>query len=135
MKKYTRKELRAKLNNCDVQEICQEVYNIMNKVNRTPININDRNIMDTLSIKCDKMALSNINSSIVTINNLIPCLVVHNSNLPDVKSNKSIREIYFPFKGDKENSIHYIIQDVRSILDMLSVDDYHANRVIYHKIH
>lgn len=135
MEKYTRKELRAKLNNCDVQEICQEVYNEMDKENRTPMSIDDSNIIDALSIKQDKMKLSNINSSIIMVSNTIPCLVVHNSNLPVTKSVKSIREIYFPFKGDKETTIYFIIQDVRSILDMFSEDDFDITHIMYRKLY
>lgn len=137
MKKYQRSELFQLLKDCDIAQICTELYDEIDHDGRVPMNSGDRFIMHTLLTKVRKLRRDDVPNkkyikneeapqyaSIVIIKDNIPCLVIHR-NRPDPEIGpRSISSISIPYQGDEVNQIYFKVFETRQILDILSNDDF-----------
>ena len=131
MKKYKRSELFALFKDCNISDICTELYAEIKTEELHPMLSGDKFIMRELRNKIEKYkSLKPAQyASIVIIDGNIPCLVLHRNN-PGLDENKepklprSISSIRIPFQGENVNQILFKIYETREILDILAEDDY-----------
>lgn len=137
MKKYQRSELFQILKDCDIAQICTELYDEIDHEGRVPMNSGDRFIMRTLLTKIKKLRRDDKPNkkrttgeeapqyaSIVIIKNNIPCLVVHRKKPDPEIGPRSISSISIPYQGDEVTQVYYRVFEARQILDILSDDDF-----------
>lgn len=136
MKKYQRSELFQLLKDCDITQICTELYDVIDHGDRIPMNSGDRFIMRTLMDKIKKLRKDDMPNkkrsaaengpqyaSIVIIKDNIPCLVVHRTKPNPEVGPRSISSISIPYQGDDVNQVYFKVFETRQILDILSDDD------------
>lgn len=137
MKKYQRSELFQILKDCDIAQICTELYDEIDHEGRAPMNSGDRFIMHTLMTKIKKLRrddkpnkkytageVAPQYASIVIIKNNIPCLVIHRKKPDPEIGPRSISSISFPYQGEDIDQVVFKVFEVRQILDILSDDDF-----------
>ena len=130
MKKYSRTELYDLCRNCNVKQICEELYDTLYTDSPyTPMRSGDKDTMNNLRDNRSKMISTGRKATIVIIHKDIPCLVMHREN---DKNCKSISSIMIPFQSNDDN-FFYKIHEVREILDALSYDDYTSRSCISHR--
>ncbi len=131
MKKYKRSELYELLKDCNISDICTELYAEIKEENLRPMNSGDKFIMNYLRKKIDryKSLKPEKYASIFIINDNIPCLVLHKTkpilnDMKELETPRSISSISFPFQGEDINQVIFKVYETREILDILSEDDY-----------
>ena len=134
MARYQRSELHSKLKACNLQEMCTEIYDALDKTGLTPLHSGDKFAMSKLKYCAFRLEASKRFCTIVIIHNDIPCLVVHRKDEtredPTPEDPHSISDLYFIFQGEEINQVLYKTLSIREILELLCEPDSKTHEVV-----